>query len=243
MATTQTESEHPAPGPIQLKLSEVFESLQGEGPGAGEPSVFVRLATCNLRCSWCDTRYTWDWQSHDYDAEVRLESVAALSARLNSARTRRLVLTGGEPLLQQRGLVTLLSHIPANVFVEVETNGTVAPRPELLARVDQWNVSPKLSNGGDAERLRIKPAALTALRDTGRAWLKLVIRGDEDRAEAEAVVGLIEWPRDRVMLMPQANTRQELAERSPEVARVCVATGYRFSPRLHLELFDGRRGR
>jgi organic radical activating enzyme len=242
VATTESESEHPAPAVPPLKLSEVFESLQGEGPSAGEPCVFVRLATCNLRCSWCDTRYTWDWQSYDYDTEVKLESVSEVSARLSSARTRRLVLTGGEPLLQQPALLELLSHMPGTVFVEVETNGTLAPRPELIERVDQWNVSPKLSNGGDVERLRIKPAALRVLRDTGRAWLKLVIRGEQDLGEAEAVVGLSGWPRERVMLMPQAQNRQELGERSPDVAAACVATGYRFSPRLHLELYDGRRG-
>lgn len=243
VATTQRESERPASAVPPLKLSEVFESLQGEGASAGEPCVFVRLATCNLRCSWCDTRYTWDWQSYDYESEVKLESASAVSARVSSAATRRLVLTGGEPLLQQPALLELLAHIPRTVFVEVETNGTLVPRPELVERVDQWNVSPKLSNGGDAERLRIKPAALAVLRDTGRAWLKLVVRGDEDLAEAEALVGLTEWPRERVMLMPQAHGRQELAERSPAVAAACVATGYRFSPRLHLELFDGRRGR
>lgn len=242
VATTQSESERPAPAVPSLKLSEVFESLQGEGPSAGEPCVFVRLATCNLRCSWCDTRYTWDWRSHDYNEEVKLESTSLLAARLASARTRRLVITGGEPLLQQPALIALLSHVPRSVFVEVETNGTLPPRPELAARVDQWNVSPKLSNGGDAERLRIKPAALEALRDTGRAWLKLVIRGEQDLAEAEALVGLTRWPRERVMLMPEARTRAELFERSPGVAAACVATGYRFSPRLHLELFDGRRG-
>ncbi len=240
---SESESERPAPEIPPLKLSEVFESLQGEGPSAGEPCVFVRLATCNLRCSWCDTRYTWDWQNHDYDQEVKLESAGVLAVRLTSARTRRLVITGGEPLLQQPALVALLAHLPRSLFVEVETNGTVVPRPDLVARIDQWNVSPKLANGGDAERLRIKPRALGALRDTGRAWLKLVIRGEEDLGEAEALVGLTAWPRERVMLMPQALTRAELVERSPEVAAACVTTGYRFSPRLHLELYDGRRGR
>ena len=242
MATSSSESERPAPDVPLLKLSEVFESVQGEGPSAGEPCVFVRLATCNLRCSWCDTRYTWDWQNFDYEQEVSLESAESLWSRLASARTRRLVLTGGEPLLQQPALLGLLSRVPATVIVEVETNGTLAPVPELVARVDQWNVSPKLSNGGDTERLRIKPGPLRLLRDTGVAWLKLVVRGDADLAEAEALVGLTEWPRERVMLMPEARTPRELKERAPAVVAACVTAGYRFSPRLHLELFDGRRG-
>ena len=64
--------------PTKLKLSEVFESIQGEGPSAGLPCVFVRLATCNLHCSYCDTKYTWDWQNYDYEREVRVVPLAVV---------------------------------------------------------------------------------------------------------------------------------------------------------------------
>ncbi len=226
-----------------LKISELFASLQGEGPSAGAPCLFVRLATCNLRCSWCDTRYTWDWESYRYEDEVELVSPAELAARIIGSHQQRVVFTGGEPLLQQAALVEVISALPASLVLEVETNGTLAPGAELSARVDQWNVSPKLANAGDRESLRIRPRALAALRDTGRAWLKLVLRGPEDVAEADALIAASAWPRERVLLMPEAQNKAALHERSPAIAALCAARGYRFSPRLHLELWDGERGR
>lgn len=225
-----------------LKISEIFASLQGEGPSSGVPCLFVRLAQCNLHCVWCDTRYTWDWQQFRYDDEVHVEPVARVAERVAAAPEKRLVLTGGEPLLQQAALAELLGAIPTDVFVEVETNGTQRPLPALAERVDQWNVSPKLSSCGDPERLRIKPDALLALRDTDRAFLKLVVNGDGDLAEADELVARFSWPRSRVLFMPEARSKEELDRRSPAVARAAAARGLRFSSRLHLTLFDGRRG-
>ena len=226
-----------------LKVSELFVSLQGEGPSVGTPCLFVRLATCNLHCSWCDTKYTWDWENHRYEDEVQLLSPDELAQRVLASGQRRVVLTGGEPLLQQAALLQVIERLPSSLFIEVETNGTIAPRRELSERVAQFNVSPKLANAGDPEALRIRRAALEALRDTGRAWLKLVVQGPADADEADALVRALDWPRERVQLMPEAQDREQLRERSPVVARLCSERGYRFSPRLHLELWGGERGR
>jgi len=229
--------------PTKLKLSEVFESIQGEGPSAGLPCVFVRLATCNLHCSYCDTKYTWDWQNYDYEREVRVVPLAVLAERITSSGTGRLVITGGEPLLQQAALSELLASLPSELYVEIETNGTLAPHPVLVERINQWNVSPKLSSAGDPEHLRIRRAALVALRDSARAFLKIVIADQADVAEADALIAELAWPRERVLFMPQAQTRTELAERSPYVVKACLARGFRFSPRLHIALWGGERGR
>jgi organic radical activating enzyme len=207
------------------------------------PCLFLRLATCNLHCSWCDTKYTWDWGSHRYEDEVRLISPGDLAERAVASRQTRLVITGGEPLLQQPGIARLLVKLPDSLAIEVETNGTIAPREELVERVTQWNVSPKLANAGDADSLRLRPRALEALRATGRAWLKLVVRDAVDADEADALVRSLDWPRERVLLMPEAQTRDQLRERAPLVARICHERGYRFSPRLHVELWGGERGR
>jgi organic radical activating enzyme len=225
-----------------LRVSEIFESIQGEGASAGAPAIFLRLATCNLRCSWCDTKYTWDWESHRYEEEVRTESVARVAARLAEVTGRRLVITGGEPLLQDRALSALVALLPAALPIEIETNGTLEPSASLLSRVNQWNVSPKLANGGDPRERRILIPALLALRDTGRAWLKLVISAAEDVAEAEALIAETAFPRERVLLMPQAATRAELAERGPLVTLLGKQSGLAVSPRLHVERWDGRRG-
>ena len=225
-----------------LKLSEIFESLQGEGVSAGLPSLFVRLAQCNLHCDWCDTKYTWDFERYDYDDEVREQSAAAVAELVNASATRRLVLTGGEPLLQQRALAPFFASLAPDIVVEVETNGTILPSAPTLARVNQWNVSPKLSNAGDPESFRLRPAVLLALRDAGQSYLKLVVQKDADYAEADALVNLLAWPRDRVLFMPEASDREVLRARSVPVAEAARVRGFRFSSRLHLELWGGRRG-
>jgi organic radical activating enzyme len=225
-----------------LKVSEIFESLQGEGVSSGAPCVFVRLAQCNLHCSWCDTKYTWDFERYRYEDEVHEQSVAEVARIVNAAPSRRLVLTGGEPLLQQRALKEFFARLAPDIAVEVETNGTIVPDPSALSRVNQWNVSPKLANAGDPAQFRIRPEALTVLRDTGRAYLKLVVNGEADLAEADALIARLAWPSDRVVLMPEAADREQLRARSFAVAEAARARSYRFSSRLHLELWGGRRG-
>src|SRR5690606_26861957 len=152
------------PSPVMqdstLRVSEFFCSIQGEGISAGARCLFVRLATCNLRCSFCDTPYSWDFTRYDSDQEVQKLEIGELARRIAGAAEGRLVLTGGEPLIQQDGLVRLVALLPERLIIEVETNGTLAPCPELLARVDQWNVSPKLSNSGEPQRRRLLPAVL-----------------------------------------------------------------------------------
>lgn len=222
-----------------LDVSEIFESLQGEGASAGMPCTFLRLGRCNLTCTWCDTKYTWDWKQYDIAKELEAMPIAQVADRVQAAP--RLVITGGEPLLQAAGLERLVAHLPSALPIEVETNGTLAPTNALLDRIDQWNVSPKLANSGEPERRRLVPTALDALRDTGRAWLKLVVRGD-DTDEARALVERLNWPSRRVLLMPEADTPERLDAASPQVANACRSHGFRFSPRLHVQLWGGRRG-
>ena len=226
-----------------LRVSELFESVQGEGPSAGLPCVFLRLALCNLRCSWCDTKYSWDFETYSIHEETRVETVESLATRIAATGLSRLVVTGGEPVIQAAALGELLSQLPAELVVEVETNGTLEPTPELVGRVTQWNVAPKLANSGEPKERRLRPQALASLLATGRAFLKLVVATAEDADEAEALVTLFEWPRERVLFMAQAATRAELAARGPLVQAEALRRGLRYSPRLHVERWDGARGR
>jgi 7-carboxy-7-deazaguanine synthase len=226
---------------VELEVSELFASLQGEGPSTGTPAYFVRLARCNLRCRWCDSGYAWDFGRHRFEEAVKVMPVGAVAEAVRRGHQRTVVITGGEPLLQQDGLVVLLSDVDRTV--EVETNGTMLPCPELLGRVDRWNVSPKLTSSGTPEGARFRPDALRALLGSGRAWLKIVVADEVEAEEAERLVEAAGWPRDRVCLVPRSLTRAELRDRSPVVARECMARGFRFSTRLQLELWDGQRGR
>lgn len=235
--------EHSSAVHAELRLSEIFSSLQGEGPSLGLPALFVRLAVCNLRCSWCDTRYSWDFERYDYDKEVFTLSAAALSERLLAERPPRVIFTGGEPLLQQRALLPVIAALPAATQIEVETNGTMVPDAFLLERVNQWNVSPKLAHAGDDAARRIRIEALLSLRASERAFLKFVVEATNDLEEVLGLVEQLRWPAERVSLMPQAKNASELAARSGWVAESCQRAGFRFSPRLHLLLWAGERGR
>ena len=226
-----------------LTVSEVFESVQGEGPSAGAPSILLRLAACNLRCRWCDTRYSWDFRIHRYRDHVQRMGVKQLADRVRTMTPRRIVVTGGEPLLQARALAALFERLGPTWTVEVESNATLLSGVELSPYVNQWNLSPKLSSSGESEARRIKHEVLAWFRGVTTAHLKLVVLGSADLGEADALVSSFDWPPERVWLMPCAQTRAELRLRSRELEARCIERGYRLSPRLQIELFEGECGR
>lgn len=209
---------------------EIFYSLQGEGPRCGTPAVFLRLAGCNLHCSWCDTRYSWV-----PGCELGVDEVAA---RLLSYGCPSVVITGGEPLLQAGELERLLALLPPDFYIEVETNGTLLPTPALAERVNQWNVSPKLAHSGNSPEQALCPAALAAFAATGRAWFKFVVQSEHDWP-AIAALGL---PQQRLILMPCATTRAELAAARPGVAALCLQHRVRLGDRLHISLWNDEKG-
>lgn len=227
----------------RLAVSEVFDSVQGEGASAGLPCVFLRLSHCNLRCSFCDTTYTWDWQRHRFEDEVHVEALDTVARRVLAWEPERLVVTGGEPLIQAEALGKLFALLPVGLGIEVETNGTFAPPPELARRVTQWNVSPKLANSGEPRARRVREDVLAALLATGNAWLKLVVGTHADLEEAEALVTATAWPRERVLFMPLGATRAELAVTAPFVKAEALRRGAGYSPRLHVEQWGGVRGK
>jgi 7-carboxy-7-deazaguanine synthase len=233
----------PSGPPGRLVVSEIFASLQGEGPSTGRACVFLRLAGCNLACAWCDTEYSWDFRRFDAARETRAMTVEVVAARLAEVSRSLLVVTGGEPLLQAPALATLFAALPPEMEIEVETNGTRAPGAALLARVTRWNLSPKLASSGEPLAERLREDVLGALAGDERAWLKLVVSDEADLAEAEALVARLGWRGDRVLLMPQARDRLALAERLPWVGDAALSRGYGVSTRLHVALWNGERGR
>lgn len=226
-----------------MKLSEIFASIQGEGVEAGVPAAFLRTALCNLRCTWCDSRYTWDFTTYSYEEQVHEVTVDEAAERIRQLRRKHLVITGGEPLLQQEELADLTTRLKKEgYFIEVETNGTITPNPKLLKHVDQWNVSPKTASSKNATRRRENPRAYRFFVRLENAWFKFVILGEEDVHEVLAVASKYKLPRKRILLMPEAATRRMLASRSRLVAELCLKYGFRFSPRLHIEFWGGKRG-
>ena len=222
---------------------EIFCSLQGEGACMGTPSVFLRLALCNLVCTWCDTKYTWDWKHYDYKQEVIALSPEQIEEVVLTFGQRHMVITGGEPLLQQKGLGVLVRSLKERGFYfEVETNGTIAPEPSLVEAIDQWNVSPKLANSGNAAHRREVPDALHYFSGLTNAYFKFVIVNEEDLAEVRSLIGDYSLPKSRVILMPEGRTPSELEDKSKWLSRACIEEGFRYTPRLHILLWGDRRG-
>ena len=226
---------------------EIFATVQGEGTSAGVPSVFVRLADCNLRCSWCDTKYTWDWSKYDRAAEtieLDIDEIARRVLEASGQGVRNAVFTGGEPLLQQDDLVLLASRLREHGFrIEVETNGTVSPTEAFAACVNQWNVSPKLASSGNANRARHRPLVLQWFAARPNAQLKFVITSDADVEEVRELIEALGVPRERVILSPEGIDAATLAERSRWLADRCRSHGYRLGSRLHVFLWGSERGR
>jgi 7-carboxy-7-deazaguanine synthase len=170
-------------------------------------------------------------------------SAGAAMEKITSYGCKHLVLTGGEPLLHQRALAPLLASLKgAGFFVEVETNGTIAPSAELAASVDCFNVSPKISNSLVEEGARIRPDSLKALARSGKAWFKFVVCDQKDLAEIEGMLSEFSLPRDRVILMPEGIDATTLLARGRWLVDVCKERGFRFSLRLHILLWGNRRG-
>lgn len=234
---------------------EVFSSLQGEGPSMGRPCVFVRLSRCNLACRWCDTAYTWRFtgDNRPHRDEVAFEKVenqiamseADAAALILSHPEDRLVITGGEPLLQGAALarvVALLKAARPALHVEVETNGTVAVHPDLDPLIDQFNVSPKLAHSGNAAELALVPERLEAFAQDPRAWFKFVVATAADLAEISALQAQYGIARDHMFVMPEGTGSAVLRDRSRWLAEEALERGWRFTDRLHIHLYGDTRG-
>lgn len=240
--------------------AEIFHTLQGEGIGTGVPAVFVRLSLCNLHCAWCDTDHTWNFEGtpwkHEkdtlagYGKHVREDVIIKMDVRevagiVKGYGCRRVVITGGEPLLQEKEVVELLEELRGDGgvwFFEIETNGTKLPGVGAVEGIDQFNVSPKLANSGMSRKLRIRNEILKSLSGTGKAWFKFVIGGEGDVEEALGVAAGAGIGGERIIFMPEGRTVEALDERAAWLAGRCLELGVRFSDRLHVRLWGDRRG-
>jgi 7-carboxy-7-deazaguanine synthase len=226
-----------------LKIAELFYSIQGEGMLAGTPSVFVRTSGCNLRCVWCDTPYaSWDPEGE----EVALEEILA---RVTRYRAHYVVVTGGEPMIAPEIVPLSAALRQMGLHVTIETAGTV------FAPVDchLMSISPKLTNstpldreGGrwaaQHDRLRIRPEVLRRLMGTYDYQLKFVVTAEDDLGEIRDLVAQLRANPQRVVLMPEGTDPEVLRERASWMVEVCKQEGYRFSPRLHIDIYGNRRG-
>ncbi len=232
-----------------MLISEIFYSVQGEGVLTGVPSIFIRTSGCNLRCRWCDTPYaSWNPEGEELNVAEILDRIATWPA------ARHVVLTGGEPMVA-RGIHELAGALKERgLHITIETAGTILPGGIAC---DLASLSPKLTHStplpGEIEpgwierheRRRLQPEVLRAWLDHGGDYqLKFVISTEADLLEIQGLLTTLDCPipPDRVLLMPEGRTMEELRQRGGWLVEVCRRTGHRFCHRLHIELFGNKRG-
>jgi 7-carboxy-7-deazaguanine synthase len=210
-------------GGSTMKVSEIFTSIQGEGPYVGTPCVFLRLQGCNLRCSkenmgWdCDTPYAI---SRDGGQHMTVDTVVNA---IISLKHKHLVITGGEPMLQQEAIAVLLTHLD-NHTIEIETNGTIPISGLFPVRRVRFNVSPKYV------AIREEYVKLNTI-------FKFVVNGREDLTKVDEFVERYNVPHERVYLMPQGIDADEIVKKLPILWSHSLSRGYRVTPRLHIITF------
>jgi organic radical activating enzyme len=240
---------------MKLSISEVFYSIQGEGPTTGYPAVFVRLGGCNLMCggegtqhdqqlhngaTWrCDTIEVWMKSRAKEFKDILLED--CIEAIKNGAN---LIITGGEPLMQQTNVTEFIKYVRSNYnkncYVEIETNGTIAPTPEIAQLVSQWNCSPKLANSGMPNIKTYNTNAIEKLNRLNTAF-KFVLTTDMDWEEVKKFYLDILNP-DKVWLMPSGSTQEELVKSKEAVAEIAKNNYIKFTNRLHIEIWNKKTG-
>ncbi|WP_123538158.1 7-carboxy-7-deazaguanine synthase QueE [Halosimplex salinum] len=248
------DTESSAESAQSLPINELFYSLQGEGKLAGVPTVFVRTSGCNLRCWFCDSYHTsWEPTHSWMSLDDIIDEVSAYD------QATHVVLTGGEPLMYDDSVELLNRLGEAGYHTTVETNGTIYRD----AHIDLASISPKLASStptpekdpkgeGDwasrHEDRRIDMGALTTLVDDYESQLKFVVTGPDDMDEIEELVDRVRdatstaIPDSDILLMPEGVTRDQLDETRNEVAELATEHGYRYTPRLHVDLWNDAPG-
>ena len=225
-----------------MKYSEIFYSIQGEGQLIGYPSVFFRTSYCNLRCIWCDTPYT-SWEPEDKDISVE-DAVNAILAH----NCKQVVITGGEPFMQSKDLTILCRRLRQNgKHITIETNGTLFEKVEA----DLLSISPKLENSNPSEfnhhfkqhqRNRINQPVLRQFLDYYSCQLKFVVETERDLFEIHQLEREMQIPASIIVLMPQGITNNQIQEKQNWIVETCKKYGYRYSPRLHVDIWGDTRG-
>jgi 7-carboxy-7-deazaguanine synthase len=231
----------------RLRISEIFSSVQGEGGWLGTPSTFVRLSGCNLRCTWCDTPYA------SWEPEGPVRSISEIIEQVVELSNQHVVITGGEPMLFEP-VVELTKRLSGlGKIITIETAGTVS-QP---IRCHLMSISPKLSHStptkekaGDwaerHEKDRLNIEVLTNLIENYDTQLKFVVNPEGEHDDIKEIEDLLaKLPHvesDQVMLMAEGTDREVLARREPMLLEVCMARGWRLTPRFHISLFGDRRG-
>ncbi len=229
-----------------MNVMEIYRSVQGEGTLMGVPTTFVRFFACNLRCSWCDTKYSWSVREGGTWDVLSPQEVAE---RVDELGARHVVLTGGEPALQKElaHLAGLLRH--EGHHLTVETNTTIFPS-QVVPLINLWSLSPKLSSAGENYlSYSVIQSFLETLHPDQQQW-KFVIRDDSDEQLLRTLLCRYPSFSERqlpIILQPEGDTAvpdyAATLERLSERVRDPFWDSYyvRILPQMHVIIWGRRR--
>lgn len=234
-------------------------TIQGEGKLCGVPSLFIRLAGCNLHCCWkspdgqispCDTTYA----AYEINGAQQYSVEDIYHTLLqNTDHIRHIVITGGEPLLQWKELTELCIRLKENnrYHITLETNATLF-QEELTGRIDFFSLSPKLNSSHQPEEasrpLRLNPECIQAYIDHACQHhkdfqLKFVYACENDIPEIQSLLAqLHHWKNEDILLMPLGGTQKILRTNTIKTLEYCIRKGWRYCDRLHISLFGDKAG-
>ena len=241
---------------------DISGTIQGEGKLNGIPSLFIRLAGCNLHCTWktlsgticeCDTAYAAFKVEHSFTLSV--EEIVQI-IKYNRGNIDHIVITGGEPFLQAGKVQELCLRLKeyTHFHISVETNATIYVE-NCAEYIDFFSLSPKLSSSTPPapysehhNKIRINipeiQAFITHARKNNKGFqLKFVYSKEEDIVEIKKLLKQLNgWQKEDILLMPMGATPEELRLSIPKTLEHCIRNGWRFCDRLHISLFGNKQG-
>ena len=228
-----------------MRVNEIFHSIQGEGKTIGQPRLFIRFQGCQARCRYCDTSFSQNSRSYVKGSNLKA-SMHQYTKPINQLKDdiknleglsyNRWVITGGEPLLQQDEIIKLIKDEKPE-WVEIETNGIIEPKKELIKLVNLWNISPK-NEKYQKYKIDTTPKIFNSLKLLKDYVIKIVYTGKEDE---NFIFQFKKIPKEKIYIMPEGKTREEQFRKSPDIIKFCLKNNFNFSPRLHVLVWNRKR--
>jgi len=233
-------------GSALISISELlFNTVQGEN-FSGFPSVILRLKGCTQSCIFCDSRETWS-NGESYSVWELVEIMKKYSIVDKLKAGHHLIITGGSPLLQQDAILDMIDFFQEKFkfkpFIEMENECVILPYEELITEVNLWNNSPKLANSGNSLDKRYKPEVIKRMAELENSFFKFVISKEKDWDEIKELFldnDLIQ--REKIVLMPEGSTREQLQDKYDWLVELCCRENVRMSDRLHVTIWDSKKG-
>lgn len=232
-----------------LQVAEYYGPVwQGEGPYAGRICHFLRLATCNLTCTWCDTAWCWDRKHYNLNTTCPPQPVDHIINTIKNTHPHLTILTGGEPLMHAHNpaLHKLLQATSNTTTWHIETNGTIIPPPTISDHITHWTISPKLTPQGDPHKKRIKPKALhhyANLARQNKAIFKIVATNPDDINQATQLAETYNIPARNMWIMPEGTNPHQLLETARTIANKTLEAGYNLTLRQQTLLYGNQKGK